>query len=69
MKLSARNTLSGTIVDIKEGAVTSHVKLDVGSTIITAAITNEAVHEMGLQKGQAAVAVIKSSDVMIGIDE
>jgi molybdopterin-binding protein len=68
MKISARNILKGTIIDITKGATTSHVRLDVNGAIVTAAITNESVEELGLAKGKDAYAVIKSSDVMIGID-
>ena len=69
MKLSARNRIKGTIVDVKKGATTAHVKIDVGGgQVITSAITNEAVDELGLAAGKPAYAVIKASDVMIGID-
>lgn len=68
MKLSARNVLQGTITEIVTGAVTSHVRLDIGGTTVTAAITNEAVSELGLKVGAKAAAVIKASDVMIGVD-
>ena len=68
MKLSARNILKGKITEVKKGATTSHVLLDVGGTIVTASITNESADELKLAKGQSAYAVIKSSDVMIGID-
>ena len=68
MKLSARNVLPGKVVEIVTGAVTSHVRMDVGGTIVTASITNEAVKELGLVVGEAAYAVVKASDVMIGKD-
>jgi molybdopterin-binding protein len=68
MKISARNILKGTIVEITKGATTSHVRLDVNGAIVTASITNEAVAELGLAKGKPAYAVIKASDVMIGTD-
>jgi molybdopterin-binding protein len=68
MKLSARNLLKGTIVEVKKGQTTAHVRIDVAGTVITASITNEAVDELKLQKGQQAYAVIKASDVMVGID-
>ena len=49
-----------------KGATASHVRMGVGSgTIIRASITNEAVAELGLQKGGAAWAFIKASGVMI----
>ncbi len=68
MKISARNQLQGTIVEVHKGATTAHVVLDVGGTVLTASITNEAVDQLKLVKGQKAYAVIKASDVMIGID-
>ena len=67
MKLSARNQLKGKIVDVTKGATTSHVRIDIGGgVIVTSSITNEAVADLGLQKGDDAWAVIKASDVMIG---
>ncbi len=67
MKLSARNQLKGKILDVTKGATTSHVRVDVGhGVVIMASITNEAVADLGLQKGDEAWAVIKASDVMIG---
>ena len=67
MKLSARNQLKGKIVDVTKGATTSHVKVDIGQgVIITSAITNAAVDELGLKKGDDVWAIIKASDVMIG---
>ncbi len=67
MKISARNALAGKIVEIKKGATTAHVLVDVGGTIVTASITNESVDDLGLKVGQSVHAVIKSSDVMIAV--
>ncbi|QJP14567.1 transporter [Starkeya sp. ORNL1] len=68
MKLSARNQLKGTVVEVTKGATTSHVKIDIGGgVIVTSSITNEAVDELGLAKGKAAYAVIKASDVMVAV--
>jgi molybdopterin-binding protein len=67
MKLSARNQLKGKVVDVVKGATTSHVRIDIGGgTIVTSSITNEAVTDLALKKGDEAWAVIKASDVMIG---
>lgn len=66
MKLSARNILAGKVTAITAGAVTSHVKIDIGGTIVTASITNESVADLGLTIGDEAYAVIKASDVMVG---
>ncbi len=68
MKISARNKLKGKIVEVKKGATTAHVKIDIGGQMVTAAITNESAEELKLACGQPAYAVIKASDVMIGLD-
>lgn len=67
MRISARNVLKGKIVEIKKGATTAHVRLDVNGTIVTASITNESVDDLQLTVGMEAAAVVKSSDVMIAI--
>lgn len=69
MRISARNRLKGTIREIKKGQTTAHVRIDVNGVIVTAAITNDAVDDLQLKTGQTAYAVIKASDVMIGVDE
>ena len=68
MKLSARNSLKGTIVEVKKGQTTAHIRIDIGGTVVTASITNEAVDELKLKKGDKAYAVIKATDVMVGLD-
>jgi len=68
MKISARNRLKGKIVEVKKGATTAHVKIDVNGTVVTASITNEAADELKLKIGDTAYAIVKASDVMVGID-
>lgn len=69
MRLSARNQIKGKILDVRKGATTSHIRVEVAAgQVITASITNEAVEELGLKTGMTAVAVIKASDVMIAVD-
>jgi len=69
MKLSARNIMPGRVVALTKGATTSHVKIEVApGFVITASITNEAVDELGLAVGQPATAIVKSSDVIVGVD-
>jgi molybdopterin-binding protein len=69
MKLSARNVMPGKVVAITKGATTAHVKIEVAAGfVITASITNEAVDELGLAVGHAATAIVKSSDVIVGVD-
>jgi len=66
MKLSARNQLSGKIVEVRRGATTAHVRIDIGNgVIVTSSITNDAVDDLGLKTGDRAIAVIKASDVMV----
>jgi len=69
MKISARNILKGKIVDVVKGVTTSHVKIDVNGTIVTASITNEAVDSLKFEKGKSAYAVVKASDVMVAVDD
>ncbi len=69
LKIHARNVLEGTITEIVKGATTSHVRIDIGGgAIVTASITNEAIADLKLEKGQQAYAVVKAPDVMVGID-
>jgi molybdopterin-binding protein len=69
MRISARNQLKGKILEVKKGATTAHVRLEIApGQIITSSITNEAVEELGLKVGATAVAIIKASNVMIAVD-
>jgi molybdopterin-binding protein len=67
MKISARNVFDGTVKDIKKGATTAHVIIDVSGTTVTASITNESVDELDLKVGQKVKAIVKSSDVMVAV--
>jgi len=68
MRISASNQLKGTVLEVKKGATTSHVRVDIGGKVVTASITNEAVDELGIRIGNQVTAVIKASDVMIAVD-
>jgi molybdopterin-binding protein len=69
MKLSARNQLKGKVVEVKKGATTAHVRIDIGGgNVVTASITNESADELGLAAGKAVYAIIKASNVMVGVD-
>jgi len=69
MKISARNRLKGKVVEVRKGATTAHVRIDIGDgVIVTSSITNEAVDELGLAVGVDAYAVVKASDVMVAVD-
>ena len=69
LPLSARNQFPGTVSAVTKGAVNSIVKLSVlDGEIITATISNAAVEELGLAEGAQALAVIKATSVLVGID-
>jgi molybdopterin-binding protein len=69
MRLSARNQIKGKILEVKKGATTSHIRVEIApGQILTSSITNEAVEELNLKAGGNAIVVIKASDVMIGIE-
>jgi molybdopterin-binding protein len=68
VKLSARNQIAGTIKTVKPGATTTHVSIEISPSVtVMASITNEAAEELGLKPGMPAFAVIKASDVMVGV--
>jgi molybdopterin-binding protein len=69
MRISARNQIEGTVAEVKKGATTSHVRVDIGSgQIVTSSITNEAVDELGIKVKDHVTVVIKASDVMIAVN-
>ncbi len=68
MKLSARNQLSGMIVDVLPGAVTTTVKVQLaGGDVVTSSITKEAADELGLSAGTSVMVIVKASDVILAI--
>jgi len=69
MKISARNKLKGKILDVRKGATTAHVRIEIApGQVVTASITNEAVEDLGLKAGDMAIAIVKASDVMVAVD-
>jgi len=69
MKISARNSLPGTVRKIEPGAVNAEVTLEIAPGIhIVSIITKDAVADLGLKVGQRAYAIIKASSVMVGVD-
>jgi molybdopterin-binding protein len=69
MRISARNQIKGTVVEVTKGATTSHVRVDIGSgQVVTSSITNEAVDELGIKAKGQVIVVIKASDVMIAVN-
>ena len=69
MKLSARNQFPGTVTKIDQGAVNGIVTIEVNGTPIKATISMNAIHELGLEPGKKAWAVIKATEVMVGLGD
>jgi molybdopterin-binding protein len=67
MKLSARNQIPATVTAITAGEATANVELDAGGVRLVASITVEAANELKLQAGSQVTAVIKASDVILGV--
>lgn len=70
MRLSTRNQLAGTVTAVSVGAVMASVKvrLDGGDQVVTASITKEAVEELGLAEGSPVTVLVKSTEVMLGVE-
>ena len=69
MKLSARNQIKGTVAAITEGAVNGIVTIAFADEKISATISMAAIKELGLEVGKEAVAVIKATEVMVGMGD
>ena len=69
MKISARNQLTGKILEVKKGTTTAHIRVEIApGLVITSSITNEAVDDLGLKVGGTATVVIKASSVLIAVE-
>jgi molybdopterin-binding protein len=69
MRLSARNQLTGTVAAIEVGAVMTIVTVDLdGGQRMTSSVTKQAVEELGLEVGSPVIAVVKSTEVMLGVE-
>lgn len=69
MKTSARNQFSGTVTEVKKGAVNDEIEITLpGGPRITAVVTCESTEKLGLKRGASATALIKSSSVIVATD-
>ncbi len=69
MRLSAKNVLKGKVKSIVSGAVNSEVVIELpGGTEVTSVITKGSVESLGLKVGSSAYAIIKASNVIVGVD-
>jgi molybdopterin-binding protein len=69
MRLSARNKISAKVTSITRGEATANVALDAGGVRLVASITTEAAAELGLAEGMDVVAIVKASDVILGVPD
>ena len=67
MKLSARNQIPARVTSITHGEAIANIVLDAGGVRLVASITVEAVRELGISEGSEVTAVVKASDVMLGV--
>jgi molybdate transport system regulatory protein len=67
-KLSTRNVLAGEVTAVHDGAVNSEVDINLpGGTLIAASITKASTHTLGLKAGDKVSAIIKASNVIVGV--
>ncbi len=70
MKLSARNNLKGVVKSIEEGLITSKVVIDLGNgNQVVSIISKDAIADLDLEVGKEAYAIVKSTEVIIGVNE
>ncbi len=67
METSARNQLKGSVTSVTIGAVMAEVVVDIGGAQVVAAITKESAERLGLAAGMSVTAIIKATDVMVGV--
>jgi molybdopterin-binding protein len=68
MRLSARNQIPARVTGITQGEATANVVLDANGVRLVAAITVEAVRDLGLAEGSQVTAVVKASDVVLAVE-
>lgn len=69
MKISARNSLQGTVKQIVPGAVNTEVVIEVAPGVeVVSIITKSSAENLALEAGKSVYVVVKSSDVMVAVD-
>jgi molybdopterin-binding protein len=67
MKISARNQIPAKVIGIVHGEATANIELDAGGVRLVASITTEAANDLGLAVGSDVTAIVKASDVILGV--
>ena len=68
MQTSARNQLAGKVTSVTLGSVMAEVSVDVSGVSVVAAITKESAERLGLAEGKSVIAIVKATDMMIGVE-
>jgi molybdopterin-binding protein len=63
--LSGRNRLRGFVEEVRLDGLLAQIRIRIGDQTLTAVITRDAVQELKLKRGDSAVAIIKSTEVMV----
>jgi len=69
VSLSGRNRLRGFVEEVRIEGLMAQVRLRIGDQRLTAVITRDAVDELKLRRGDEAVAIVKATEVMVGVEE
>ena len=69
MRLSARNQIRARVTGVTRGEATANIELDAGGVRLVASITIEAANELRLAPGSEVTAIVKASDVIIGVPD
>lgn len=69
VSLSGRNQLRGIVEEVRMDGLLAQIRLRIGNQRLTAVITRDAVGELKLRRGDQAVAIIKSTEVMVGREQ
>nr|WP_320160204.1 TOBE domain-containing protein [uncultured Methanoregula sp.] len=69
MKISARNQIAGTVKSVKKGPVSTEVVITIaGGSEIVSSITTTSAEKLKLKEGSKVFAIVKASEVMVGVD-
>lgn len=69
MKISARNKLQGKVIKINQGSVNTEVTIELATGVeITSIITKTSAEDLGIEIGKKVYAVVKASNVLVGVD-
>ena len=65
MKVGARNRIVGKVTEIKKGDLMCQIKLEIPASSMSSVMTLDSLEEMGIQKGDSVVVVVKGVNVLL----